>query len=231
MGLLLRVVFGSFGAVQSNWTALVALLSALTMLYGSLMALRQRSVRRLFAHLALANLGVILMGMLGAQQNSGVSTVMFSLVAAGFATIAGGAAITLVEGSGAADSLAAYQGLSRRSPGVASVLSLAALSLAGLPPLVGFLARLLSMEAALLSGWAWLLVVALVCTVIGAVAAARLVRALFAAAPDEDALPLDEPAPARAALTVCGVAVVGLAAAVQPLLALAGAGTAAVLPH
>jgi NADH-quinone oxidoreductase subunit N len=231
MGLLLRVVFASFGAVQSNWTALVALLSALTMLYGSLMALRQRSVRRLLAHLAVANLGVILMGLLGAQQHSGVSTVMFSLVAAGIAVIAGGAAITLVEGSGAADSLAAYQGLSRRSPGVAAVLSLAALSLAGLPPLVGFLARLLSMEGALLSGWAWLLVVALVSTVVGAVAAARLVRGLFADAPDEDALPLDEPAAARAALTVCGVAVVGLAAAVQPLLALAGAGTAAVLPH
>ncbi len=230
-GLLLRTVFGAFGAVQSNWTALVALVAALTMLYGSVMALRQRSVRRIVTHLAVAQLGAVLMGLLGAQSNSGVSTVMFSLVAGGIATLAAAAAITLVEHSGTADSLHGYRGLSRRSPGVAAVLSLAALSLAGVPPLVGFLARLLSMEAAVLSGWAWLLVVALVATVLGGVAAVRLVRALFADAADEDALPLDEPAPSRAALTVCGVAVIGLTAAVQPLLALAGAGTAAVLPH
>lgn len=231
MGLFLRVGFSAFGAVQSNWTALIALIAALTMLYGSLMALRQRSVRRLVAHLAVANLGAVLMGVLGLQRNDGVATVMFSLFVAGIAVIAAGAAITLVEESGTADSVAAYQGLSRRSPGVAATLGLAALSLAGLPPLVGFLARLLDMEAAVLNGWAWLLVVALVATVIGAVAAARLVRALFAAAPEEDALPLEAPAAARAALTVCGVAVIALAAAVQPLLALAGGGAAAVVPH
>src|SRR5581483_499630 len=74
-----------------------------------------------------------------------------------------------------------------------------------------------------MNGWAWLLAVALPATVVGAVAAVRLVRTLFVAAADEDALPLDEPASARTVLTVCGVAVVGLAAAVQPLLALARA--------
>jgi NADH:ubiquinone oxidoreductase subunit 2 (subunit N) len=87
------------------------------------------------------------------------------------------------------------------------------------------------MEAAVLAGYAWLLVVALVATVLGAIAAARLVRTVFGAEGREGALPLDEPAPARAALTVCGVAVIGLAAAVQPLLALAGGGAGAVIPH
>jgi NADH-quinone oxidoreductase subunit N len=230
LGLFLRVTFAAFPAVQSNWTALVALLAALSMLYGSLLALRQRSVRRLVAHLALAQLGVVLMGVLD-RESQGVAAVMFSLFAGGIAVIAAAAAITLVEGAGTTDTLTGYQGLSRRSPGVAAVLSLAALSLAGLPPLVGFFARLLTMESAVLAGYAWLLVVALVSTVVGAVAAVRLVRALFATAPDEDALPLEEPGPARATLTVCGVAVIGLAAAVQPLLALAGGGAGAVVPH
>jgi NADH-quinone oxidoreductase subunit N len=232
LGLFLRVAVTAFGAVQSNWTALVALLAALTMLYGSLLALRQRSVRRLVAHLALAQLGVVLMGVLGHQQSQGgLAAVLFALATGGITVLAAAAAVTLVEGSGTPDTLAGYQGLSRRSPGAAAALSVAVLSMAGLPPLIGFFARLLTMEAAVLAGYAWLLVVALVATVLGAIAAARLVRTVFGAEGREGALPLDEPAPARAALTVCGVAVIGLAAAVQPLLALAGGGAGAVIPH
>jgi proton-translocating NADH-quinone oxidoreductase chain N len=232
LGLFLRVVVTAFGAVQSNWTALVALVAALTMLYGSLLALRQRSVRRMVGHLALAQLGVVLMGVLGWQQaNQGLASVLFALATSGIAVLAAAGAITLVEGSGTADSVNAYQGLSRRSPGVAAALALAVLSLAGLPPLIGFFARLFTIQAALLTGWAWLVITAMVATVLGAVAAFRLVRGMFAGAADEDALPLDQPAPARAALAVCGVAVIGLAAAVQPLLALASGGAAAVVPH
>ena len=230
LGLFLRVALTAFPAVARNWTALVAVVAALSMLYGSVLALRQQSVRRLVGHLALAQLGVVLLGVLG-RDSQGVAAVMFALFSGGIAVIAAVAAITVVEGSGGGDTLTAYQGLSRRSPGVAATLSLAVLSLAGLPPLVGFFARLLPMESALLAGWAWLLVVALVATVIGGIAAVRVVRAVFAEAPDADALPVEEPAPARAVLTVCGVAVIGLAAAVQPLLALAGGGAAAVVPH
>ncbi|HZS13614.1 MAG TPA: proton-conducting transporter membrane subunit [Candidatus Dormibacteraeota bacterium] len=230
MGLFLRTVVTAFPAVRFNWQALVAAAAALTMLYGSLLAVRQRSVRRVVAHLALAQLGVVLLGVLG-LENQGVATVMFSLFTGGVAVIAAAAAITLVEGSGTSDTLAGYEGLSRRSPGVALTLSLAVLSLAGLPPLIGFFGRVFTVEAAVMNGWAWLLAVALPATVVGAVAAVRLVRTLFVAAADEDALPLDEPASARTVLTVCGVAVVGLAAAVQPLLALAGAGAGAVVPH
>ena len=231
LGLFLRIAFGAFPAVQRNWQAMVALVAALSMLYGSVTALRQRSVRRIVGHLAVAQIGVLLLGVLAAEQSQGIGAVMFSLFVTGIAVIAAAAAITLTEGSGTTDTLNGYQGLSRRSPGAAAALALAALSLAGLPPLVGFFARLLSIESAVLAGWAWLLVVALVTTVIGAVAAVRLVRALFVAAPDEDALPLDEPVPARAALAVCGVAVVFLSAAVQPLLGLASGGAGAVLPH
>jgi NADH-quinone oxidoreductase subunit N len=230
LGLFLRVALTAFGAVQSNWTALIAAVAALTMLYGSLLALRQRSVRRVAGHLLLAQLGVVLMGVLG-WQHRGVEAVMLALVTTGLAVIAVAAVVTVVEGAGTPDTPAGYQGLSRRSPGVAAVLSVALLSLAGLPPLVGFFARLLTMESAVLAGYAWLLVVALVATVLGGVAAVRIVRPLYATAPDEDALPLEQPAPARAALALCGVAVIGLGAAVQPLLALAGGGASAVVPH
>jgi NADH-quinone oxidoreductase subunit N len=232
LGLFLRVAVQAFPAVQSNWTALVALLAALSMLYGSVLALRQRSVRRLAGHLVLAQLGTVLMGVLAwRQEQQGLAAVLFALFTGGLAVIAVAAVITVVEATGTADSIDGYRGLSRRSPGAAAALSLALLSIAGLPPLVGFFARLFTMEAAVLAGYAWLLVLALVCTVIGAVAALRLVRTVFAAAPDEDALPLDEPAPALATLAVCGAAVVALGAAVQPLLALASGGASAVIVH
>jgi proton-translocating NADH-quinone oxidoreductase chain N len=232
LGLFLRVAVTAFPAVQSNWTALVALLAALTMLYGSVLALRQHSVRRLLGHLVLAQVGVVLMGVLGwRQQDGGISAMLFALATGGFSVLAAVAVVTMVEASGTPDSLDGYRGLSRRSPGAAAALSGALLSLAGLPPLVGFFGRLLTMEAAVLAGYAWLLVLALAAGVLGAVAALRLVRLLFTAAPDDDALPLEEPASGRFALTVCGLAVVGMVAAVQPLLALAGGGASAVIVH
>jgi len=232
LGLVLRVAVTAFPAVQSSWTALVALVAALSMVYGSLFALGQRSVRRLLGHLLLAQLGVVLMGVLGWQQkNGGLAAVLFSLATGGIAVIAAAAVVTLVEASGTPDSVEGYHGLSRRSAGAAAALSVAVLSLAGVPPLVGFVGRLLSMESAVLAGYAWLLVVALASSVVGAVAALRLVRAVFTAAHDDDALPLEEPATARLVLTVCGVAVVAMLAATQPLLSLASGASSAVVVH
>jgi NADH-quinone oxidoreductase subunit N len=174
----------------------------------------------------------VLMGVLGwRQHDGGLTAVLFALATGGFSVLAAVAVITMVEASGTPDSLDGYRGLSRRNAGAAAALSGALLSLAGLPPLVGFFGRLLTMEAAVLAGYAWLLVLALAAGVLGAVAALRLVRILFTAAPDDDALPLEEPASGRFALAVCGIAVVGLVAAVQPLLALAGGGASAVIVH
>ncbi len=232
LGLVMRVAVTAFPAVQGSWPALVALVAALSMLYGSVLALRQRSVRRIAGHLVLAQVGVLLMGLLGwRQQHGGLAVVLFSLAGGGFAVLAVAGVVTLVENSGSPDSVDAYRGLSRRSPGVAAALTVALLSLAGLPPAIGFFGRVLSMESAVLAGYAWLLVVALVATVLGATAALRLVRLVFTAEPDDEALPLEAPASGLAALTVCGVAVVLLAAAVQPLLSLAGGGASAVVVH
>jgi NADH-quinone oxidoreductase subunit N len=232
MGLFLRVAVTAFPAVQQGWTALVALLAALTMLYGSVLALRQRSLRRLVGHLALAQLGVVLMGVLGwRQQDGGLAAVLFSLATGGFAVLAVAAVVTMAEASGSRDDVDAYRGLSRRSPAAAAALTVALLSLAGVPPTIGFFARLLTMESAVIAGYAWLLVLALVSMVLAGVAALRLVRLLFAAEPEADALPLEQPATGRVAMAVCGIAVIGLAAAVQPLLALAGGGASAVIVH
>jgi proton-translocating NADH-quinone oxidoreductase chain N len=232
VGLFLRVAVTAFPAVRSNWTALVALLAALSMAYGSLLALRQRSVRRLLGHLVLVQVGVVLMGALGwEQKNGGIAAVLLSLAGGGIALLAAGAVVTMAEASGTPDSVEGYSGLSRRSPGAAAALAVALLSLAGVPPLIGFFGRVLSMEAAVLAGYAWLLVLALATWVLAALAALRLVRAMFALPGDEDALPLEEPRTGRLAMVVCGVAVVGMVAGVQPLLALAGGAASAVAVH
>jgi NADH-quinone oxidoreductase subunit N len=232
LGLFLRVAVTAFPGVAGAWPALVALVAALTMLYGSVLALRQRSVRRLAGHLVLAQVGVVLMGVLGWQQaNGGITVSLFSLATGGFAVLAIAAVITVVEGAGTADTVEAYRGLSRRSPGAAAALTVALLSLAGVPPVIGFFGRLLSMEAAVLAGWAWLLVLALVATVIGAAAALRLVRVVFTGEPADEALPLEAPASGLVTMAACGLAVVLLGAAVQPLLSLAGGGASAVVVH
>jgi NADH-quinone oxidoreductase subunit N len=98
-------------------------------------------------------------------------------------------------------------------------------SLIGVPPLVGFFAKLFVFQAAVLAGYSWLLLIALVMTVVSAGYYLRVVKVVFVDPPAADATPIAAPAPAlRGVIAMCGLAVVFLGAAVQPLYALATGG-------
>ena len=227
-GSLARLAVTTFPFEVGNWTALVALVAALTMLYASVAALSEGSLRRLLGLLAIGQVGVLLLGLLGHDPDQkGIAALMFGL-ATGGVTVAGMfAVLALLDGS-VGDSLDDCRGLSRRSPLAALMLGVGVVSLVGAPPLIGFFAKLFLLQSAVLAGYAWLVLVALVTSVIGAVPAARLLRLMFVEDTEGDIASAASAASAvRVAVGLCAGATVLLGVLAQPLFNLAsgGAGT------
>jgi NADH-quinone oxidoreductase subunit N len=227
-GSLARLAVTTFPFEVGNWTALVALVAALTMLFASIAALSEGSLRRLLGLLAVGQVGFLLLGLLGhAPDQRGIAALMFGL-ATGGVTVAGMFAVLSVLDGAVGDSLEDCRGLSRRSPLAALMLGVGVVSLVGAPPLIGFFAKLFLLQSAVLAGYAWLVLLALVTSVIGAVPAARLLRLMYVEDADEGTDPVRSTTSAvRVALALCAAATVLLGILAQPLFNLAsgGAGT------
>ena len=195
---------GSIGDLYLDWGWLLAILAALTMTVGNLAALRQTNLKRMLAYSGIAHAGYISVG-LAAGNELGASAVLFYLFAYAFMNVAAFAVIIAVGRSGGSteggETLADFAGLAARKPGLAVAMTLFMLSLAGVPPLVGFLAKLYIFTAAVQAGLVWLAVLGVINSVISAYYYLRVVVAMY----------LKEGEPAQAAVTpVCPALQVGV---------------------
>jgi NADH-quinone oxidoreductase subunit N len=177
-GALLRVFYVALGADRWDWQPLMAAVAVATMAVGSVLAITQTDVKRMLAYSSIAHAGFIMTAFVGASQaGSGapagaltsVSSVLFYLVAYGAATIGAFALVTMVrDDSGEATLLSSWAGLGRRSPFAAVVFSLFMLSFAGIPLTSGFIGKWTVFAAAWTGGARWLVVVAVVISVVAA---------------------------------------------------------------
>ena len=151
--------------VEPGWVMLLAILAAASMLWGNLAALTQKNVKRMLAYSSIAHTGYMLLGVMAANQ-AGLSSVLSYLVAYGVTTLgAFGVVAALTEQLGG-DDLEDFDGLVHRAPGMALLLLLFVLSLAGIPPLAGFIAKFNLFAVAVASdaqglGLLWLVILGL----------------------------------------------------------------------
>ncbi|MCS7206527.1 MAG: NADH-quinone oxidoreductase subunit N [Dehalococcoidia bacterium] len=225
---LLRVFSTVFGAapLQEQWALLFAGLAAASMTVGNLVAMLQNNVKRLLAYSTIAHAGYILVGVAAVsarapeQASTGPAGVLFYLAGYTLTNLAvffGVIAITTKVGGETIDDLA---GLWRRSPWVALALTFSLVSLLGIPPTIGFWAKLYIFGAAVQTGLAWLAVVGVVNSVLSAYYYLRVVRAMFLVPPKE-ATPLPTSPSVGAALAVSAAAVLFYGILPFPLLRLA----------
>jgi NADH-quinone oxidoreductase subunit N len=210
-----RVVLYAFGGQQASWSWLLAGLAAVTMTVGNLAALRQANLKRLLAYSSIAHAGYILVG-LAAGNEAGTGAVLFYLLIYAFMNIGAFALVLASErvasAPGRGETVAELAGLAadRRWPAVAMAVFM--LSLAGIPPLAGFLGKLYVFAAAVQGGLAWLAAVGVLNSVISAYYYLRVVAAL--AWPDRvPAAPagtLPRGVQAAVALAAVGVVLLGL---------------------
>lgn len=166
---LVRLLFFVFSspAMINAWIILLAALSVATMTLGNLIALAQRDIKRLLAYSSIAHAGYILIGVVSVGSNLGLTSVVYYLLAYLMTNLAAFAIVSAYGRIAGSDDMTAYYGLSRRSPGLALAMLVAFLSLAGMPPFAGFVAKVFIFAAAVDAGQIWLAVVGVLNSIIG----------------------------------------------------------------
>ncbi|MEO6993437.1 MAG: NADH-quinone oxidoreductase subunit N [Lacunisphaera sp.] len=172
--LFFRLLWPGFGAASGNlvgtvgWLPVVALISAAALLLGNIAALAQSNVRRLLAYSAIAHAGAMLLGIIAAGE-FGPARVFYYAATYGIATVGAFGVIAVIERSAPCQKLTDLAGLRTRSPLLAACLFLFILSLAGIPPLAGFVGKFLVFSAALRLGGpaGWLALLAIFLSAVG----------------------------------------------------------------
>lgn len=189
---LMRVFYVGLGGAAWDWQLLFAVVAVMTMLLGSTVALAQTDIKRLLAYSSIAHAGFILVGIVGAVQAgegvtvSSVSAVAFYLLTYGIASFGAFSIVTMVRRSGGeANSLAAWRGLGKRNPVIAALMTLFMLSFAGIPLTAGFIGKLTVFVAAWAGGYGWLVLVAVVMSVVAAFFYLKVVVAMWFQDSDE----------------------------------------------
>jgi NADH-quinone oxidoreductase subunit N len=145
---ILRIFNSALPSIAAEWAVLFGVLAFVTMTVGNLVAIVQTNIKRLMAYSSITHVGYMLIG-LAAANADGSSAVMFYLVAYAFTNLGAFIVITIMASYAPDDEISGYVGLAQRSPGLAIGLSVALLSLAGIPPFVGFFAKLYLFLAAI----------------------------------------------------------------------------------
>lgn len=212
---LLRLFLVAFPQqpVSATWTSLLAVLAAVTMTVGNLLALPQRNIKRMLAYSSIAHAGYALIGV-AAISKLGAASVVFYLLAYLLTNLAAFGIVMTVNRVAGSDDYDAYRGLSRRSPWLALAMLAAFLSLAGMPPFGGFVAKIFVFAAAVQSGLVWLAVVGILNSIVGVYYYLNVLKYVYLyrlETEDEEKHPISIPRPYWLALFVLtlGVILVG----------------------
>jgi len=149
--LLLRVLFTAIPGVSAHWANPLIIISGITILYGNLCALPQRNLKRLLGYSSIAHAGYLLLGV-AALSASGQAAVLYYLSGYLFTVLGAFTVICLVMRHLDNEDISALAGLNQRSPLLATTLTLAMVSLAGIPPLAGFFGKFLLLKAVIEQG-------------------------------------------------------------------------------
>ncbi len=214
--LLLRVLFTAVPSVTAHWANLLIIISAITILYGNLCAIPQRNLKRLLGYSSIAHAGYLLLGV-AALSASGQSALMYYLAGYVFTVMAAFFVITLVMRHLATEDISGLAGLNQRSPLLAATLTIAMVSLAGIPPLAGFFGKFLLLKAVIEQGPAHpgyycLAFTTLIGVVISLYYYFGVIRAIYWSKDPADLSPIELSAPAKVSIWACiaGIFWIGL---------------------
>lgn len=163
---LTRLFIVVFPEIAYNWASILAVLAAITMTLGNLVALKQSNIKRLLAYSSVAHAGYAMIGVVAVSE-LGVTSVVFYLLAYIVTNLAAFGIVMAFGRITGSDEIKDYAGMSRRSPGLAFAMLVAFLSLAGMPPFGGFVAKVFVFAAAVQVNMVWLAVVGILNAIVG----------------------------------------------------------------
>ncbi len=184
--IVLRIFFEALGdsRISSEWANLFAVLAAISMTLGNVVAIQQRNIKRLFGYSSVAQAGNFLVGIAAVSASSGrftigASGVLFFVAAYAFTNLGAFLAIIAISDAIGSENIADYAGLGRRAPWLAAILAFCLVSLTGLPPTAGFFAKVYIFNAAIQAKFVWLVVIAVLNTLVSAVYYLGVLRVMY----------------------------------------------------
>jgi NADH-quinone oxidoreductase subunit N len=205
--LLLRVLFLAVPDITAHWSKLLIVISGVTILYGNLCAIPQRNLKRLLGYSSIAHAGYMLLGV-AALSAAGQSAVLYYLSGYLFTVLGAFTVICLVLRQVGGEDITALAGLNQRSPLLAGTMTMAMVSLGGIPPLAGFFGKFLLFRAALEQGatqpaYYWLVGIAILGVVISLYYYFGVVRAIYWSKDVPDLTPIQPSNPMLLTLYGC----------------------------
>jgi NADH-quinone oxidoreductase subunit N len=204
--LAFRLLAEGLGDLHDGWQDMLVVVAVLSMALGNLVAIAQTNLKRMLAYSTISHVGFILMGILAGTSEGYRAALYYTITYVVMAIGAFGMIILLSRRGFESDRLDDFKGLNARSPWFAAVMLMLMFSMAGVPPFVGFWAKLAVIQAALDADLLWLAIVAVVFSVIGAYYYLRIVKLMYFDEPAQRA-PLEGSASFRFVLSANGLAV------------------------
>lgn len=208
--LAVRILVDGLGALHPDWQGMLVILAVLSMGLGNLVAIAQSNIKRMLAYSTISHVGFIFLGLLAGSAQGNAAAMFYAIVYAIMSAGAFGILIILSRSGFDAERIEDLKGLNDRDSWVAAMMALVMFSMAGIPPTVGFMAKLLVLEAVVRIDMVWLAVLAVSFSIIGAFYYLRAVKFIYFDKPAEDAQPLSSPSGVRIAISVNGLALLGL---------------------
>lgn len=210
LALMLRVLAEALAPLHADWRDMLIVLAVASLAVGNITAIAQSNIKRMLAYSAIAHSGFMVLGVLSGSP-AGTAAALFYIAAYALMTVGGFGIVVLMSPDGRErGELSDFRGLAARSPIIAAVMAALMLSMAGVPPMVGFAAKLAVLQAAADVGLVWLVVVAVLFSAIGAFYYLRVIKLMFFDRHEPDAPSLDAPPSALALASFVGILTLGL---------------------
>ncbi len=216
----IRLLVNGLHPEVENWQGMLAVMAVLSLAIGNLAAIMQTNIKRMLAYSAISHMGFLLLGILSGTF-AGYAAGMVYVIAYVLMSLGSFGLVVYLSRNGLeAENLDDFRGLNSRNPWLAALMAILMFSMAGLPPFIGFYAKLAILQSLVGAGFTWLAVVAVLFSLIGAFYYLRVVKVLYFDAPKPDA-PIYPAIPdVQALLSLNGVAVLMLGIMPQPLITL-----------
>ncbi len=217
-GMAYRLLESGLGGLSEHWTIMLSFLAVLSLAVGNLFAIAQTNLKRMLAYSTISHVGFLLLGFVGATPAGYAAAMFYAISYALTAAVAFGIIALLARAGFEAEEIDDFKGLNQRNPWYAGIVAITMFSLAGVPPLFGFFAKLLVLKTAVDAGFLWLAIVAIVFAIIGLLYYLRVVKVMYFDAPVHDAkLELPPDLPLRWTLSLNGLSLLILGVAWGPL--------------
>jgi NADH-quinone oxidoreductase subunit N len=213
--MMIRILVEGLLPMAMHWQQMLLALAVLSLAVGNLTAIAQSNIKRMLAYSTIAQLGFVLLGMMAGVSNDNAanaaqaySASMYYSITYVLTTLGSFGLVMMLSRSGfEAEEIADFKGLAKRSPWYAIVMTVLMFSLAGVPPMMGFMAKWAVLQAVVSTGQIWLAIIAVLFSLIGAFYYLRVVKTIWF---DDvvDASPISTPVDMRVALSLNGILVV-----------------------